>query len=225
MANRLILQGRALLVESSRIIIPKTSSLQEQSISKQLSFFEKSYRITVYISIIFYGILGISIYAISGLWLGSHDEVFINFSLILIVGWFFNTLITPAYFSNLGSAHLKPNIMAHIIIGLSTFSLGIILGDLYKEIGVIIALSTSLAIGSLFVNIEFFKRNRILTNIKHIHKTLYDLMAISFTLNIINLYAIYNFQNTALISTLFLLLLLITVALLTIKRVYKTNAD
>lgn len=224
MANRLILQGRALIVESSRIIIPKTSSLQEKNISEQQAFFENSYQIILYITIIFYGTLGILIYPISEIWLGNNNETFISFSLILITGWFFNTLITPAYFSNLGTANLKPNIIAHIIIGLSTLILGVAFGKLSGELGVVIGLSISLATGSLFVNIEFFNRKKILTSIKKIHKEFYDLLATSLILNIINIYILYNYKIMALAITFLLTFLFIMLVPLTIKRIYHKNA-
>lgn len=161
MANRLILQGRALIVESSRIIIPKMSSLQEQNMPAQKSFFRKSYKITFYTSTIFYIIFSILIIPTITFWLGSKNiESVISFSFILLIGWYFNTLTTPVYFANLGTGFLKPNIITQGIIGALIFILGSAFGIFYQETGVVFAVAVSLVIGSFFIIIEYSRRTQ-----------------------------------------------------------------
>ena len=151
MANRLILQGRSLIIEASRVMVPAIARLQEQEKGQAKELFIISYRSTFFVSALFYGLLGISITAISMLWLGHDQATFIQFALLLNLGWFSNTLIGPAYFSNLGSGKLRANMYSHIIMGLSSLLVGGALGSLYGGLGVILGAITGLLSGSFFL--------------------------------------------------------------------------
>ncbi len=159
MANTFILQGRAVIVEASRVMVPAIASLQEQDSVKTTQLFIISYRITFYVSVLFYGLLGISITTISMLWLGHYQAMFIRFSLLLIMGWFVNTLIGPAYFSNLGSGKLRDNVISHAIIGLCSLFVGSALGLMnYGGVGVVIGTIAGLISGSVFLLVSHIKQ-------------------------------------------------------------------
>jgi len=159
MANTFILQGRAVIVEASRVMVPTIASLQEHDLTKATQLFITSYRITFYVSVLFYGLLGISITTISMLWLGQYQAMFIQFSLLLVIGWFVNTLIGPAYFSNLGSGRLRDNVISHAIIGLCSLFVGSALGLMnYGGVGIVIGVITGLIAGSMFLLISHIRR-------------------------------------------------------------------
>jgi O-antigen/teichoic acid export membrane protein len=158
MSNRLILQGRAMIVEASRIMVPAIATLQEHDSGKAKQLFITSYSITFYVSVLFYGALGIFITTISMLWLGHYQAMFIQFALLLNLGWFVNTLIGPAYFSNLGSGMLRTNMISHIIMGLSSLFVGIVLGLNYSGIGVVIGTVFGLIAGSMFLLVSHIKQ-------------------------------------------------------------------
>jgi O-antigen/teichoic acid export membrane protein len=158
MANRLILQGRAIIVEASRVMVPAIATLQEHDTTKATQLFMTSYRMMFYVAVLFYGLLGISITTISMLWLGNYQVTFIQFALLLNLGWFANTLIGPAYFSNLGSGKLRANMISHIIIGLCSLFVGVVLGLNYGGVGVVIGTVVGLIAGSMFLLISHIKQ-------------------------------------------------------------------
>lgn len=158
MANKLILQGRAIIVEASRVMVPAIATLQEHDVVKATQLFMTSYRMTFYVSVLFYGSLGIFITTISMLWLGHYQATFIQFALLLNLGWFANTLIGPAYFSNLGSGKLRANMISHVIMGLCSLIVGGVLGLNFGGVGVVIGTITGLFTGSMFLLISHIKQ-------------------------------------------------------------------
>jgi len=161
MANKLILQGRALIANASRVMVPAVAVLQETDENKARRLFMASYRLTFYVSVVFFGMLGIFISSISMLWLGSYETTFIQYALLLNLGWFVNTLINPAYFSNLGTGKLIPNMVAHTLIGLISPIVGGGLGLYYGGVGVVLGMVVGLSIGSIYVLIEYFYRSEL----------------------------------------------------------------
>ncbi|MBA3035687.1 MAG: oligosaccharide flippase family protein [Desulfobacterium sp.] len=157
MANKLILQGRSLIVEASRVMVPAIAALQKHDIVKATQLFLISYRITFYVAVLFYGLLGIFITTISMLWLGHYQATFIQYALLLNLGWFTNTLIGPAYLANLGTGKLRPNMISHFIMGLCSLLVGIPLGFYYGGVGVVVGTISGLITGSIFLLISHIK--------------------------------------------------------------------
>lgn len=155
MANKLILQGRALIVEASRVMVPAIATLQEHDASKAKQLFVSSYQLTFYVAVLFYGALGVLLPTISILWLGHYQASFVQFALLLNLAWFANTLINPAYFANLGAGALRSNMIAHTIIGLFTAVIGGGLGARYGGHGVVVGTVISLIMGSMFVLVTY----------------------------------------------------------------------
>jgi O-antigen/teichoic acid export membrane protein len=83
------------------------------------------------------------------------------FSMILTVAWFLNTLMSPAYFANLGTGELRWNTGGHVAIGVLNFLLGVSLGLLYGGIGVVLAWALALLIGSGFILFSYHIGHRI----------------------------------------------------------------
>ena len=158
MANKLILQGRAIIVEASRVMVPAIATLQEHDTVKATQLFMISYRMTFYVAVLFYGLLGISITTISMLWLGHYKATFVQFAGLLNVGWFANTLIGPAYFANLGSGKLRANMISHAIMGLCSLIIGIALGLNFGGVGVVVGTTAGLIAGSMFLLISHIKQ-------------------------------------------------------------------
>jgi len=161
MANGLILRGRGLIVEASRVLVPAIATLKESSAGSERQLFNTSYRLMFYVSILFYGAMGSSITMISMLWLGHYHATFIQFALLLNLAWFVNTLISPAYFSNLGTGLLRPNMIAHALIGLFTPLAGWVLGEYYGGIGVVISVVIGLIIGSVYLLLNYLNKNEL----------------------------------------------------------------
>ncbi len=159
MANNFILQGRALIVQTSRVIVPAVASLQEEDSNLARQWFIVSYRLTFYVSVLFYGLIGISVTTICRLWLGQYQATFIQFALLLNIGWFVNTLIGPAYFSNLGSGKLRANVISDAIMGLCSPFLAAVLGYSFGGVGVVVGTILGLITGSIFLLISHIKQS------------------------------------------------------------------
>lgn len=158
MANKLILQVRSIIVEASRVMVPAVATLQMHEADKKTQFFMTSYRLMFYVAVLFYGLLGICISAISMLWIGHYQVIFIQFALILNVGWFINTLTVASYFSNLGSGKLRANMISQVIIGVCSSILGIALGSSYGGLGVVVGTCVGLISGGAYLLNAHFKQ-------------------------------------------------------------------
>ncbi len=158
-ANKLILQGRAIIVEASRVLVPSIASLQVVDADRARQIFVSSYRLTFYVAVVFYGLLGVGLSAISLIWLGHYEPVFVQFALLLNVGWFVNTLIAPAYFSNLGSGSLRTNLISHVIMGTVGPASGYLLGLLFGGFGVVLGTVIGLISGSLYLCIVHIQKS------------------------------------------------------------------
>ena len=153
MANKLILQGRSVIVEASRFLVPSIAALPAGDSGKARDIFVTSYRVIFYVAVVFFGLLGIALTGISLVWLGHYERTFVQFALILNVGWFINTLVVPAYFSNLGSGSLRANVISHAVMGVVAAVAGWALGIGFGGLGVLIGTTLGLVSGSLILSI------------------------------------------------------------------------
>lgn len=161
MANGLVLKVRTIIVEANRVLVPMTASLQDAYEAKAKQLVYISYKLTFYVSIIFYSLLGIFMTTISIFWFGHYQGMFILFALLLSFGWFINTLAGPAYFFNLGSGKLGVNMVSHIIMGLSSLFIGIVFGLAYNGLGVVIGAVVGLSLGSIFLISSYIKQSKL----------------------------------------------------------------
>lgn len=151
MANRLILQGRSLIVEAGRVIVPSVAYSEGSDSISASNLYQTAYRVTYFTSILFYGFLGICLYGIGYLWIGRFEPEFLAFALILLAAWCVNTLIGPAYFSNLGAGRLKNNILSHVIMGVVAPLAGVSLGTVFGGVGVVWGIAIGLVAGSVYL--------------------------------------------------------------------------
>ncbi len=156
-ASKLILQVRAIPIEVNRVIVPTVSDLQQREPKKIVDLFVVSYRILFFASVIFYAALGIFLPMISYLLIGKYDSTFVHFALLLIFGWSVNTVIGPAFFSNLGTGNLRPNVISHVIMSVVGLCAGITLGLFLDGTGVLVGNILGLVTGSLFLLISYLK--------------------------------------------------------------------
>lgn len=158
MANNLILKLRALIVEGSRVMVPSIASLGRSESAQTKRAFLQAYTLNYYVSILLFGLLGIATVPIAIIWLGDRQHTFILFALLLQLGWFCNTLIGPAYFSNLGLGDLRENMASHVISSLVTVIATVVLGAAIGAMGVVMAVAIGLISGSIFLVVAFMKK-------------------------------------------------------------------
>lgn len=150
-ANNLILKCRSILIEASRVMVPLRANIKDDAPEESKSLFLCAHELNAYIAIYCYGVLAILTSSVSILILGHRQDDFIQFALILNIGWLLNTMIGPAYFNNLGSGKLRPNMISHLLTSLTTSIFGVMGGLLIGDLGVIFSTSLGLILGGVFL--------------------------------------------------------------------------
>lgn len=161
MANKMIIQLRALIVSSNQVLIPVIANLKERAPKKVQSIYLSSYQLLFYLALPLYSLIIVSMPIISKLWTGHYEKTFVLFGTLLAIGWFLNTLNVPAYFANLGIGKLRWNVVGYITIALLNVILGFTLGIFYGGIGVVVAWSVSLALGSSIIYLSYHIKHKI----------------------------------------------------------------
>lgn len=161
MASRMIQQFRALIVSANQVLVPAIAGLQEKAPAKIQSVYVTSYQLLFYFALPLYSLIIVSTPMISELWIGHYENLFVLFGTLLAIGWFLNTLASPAYFANLGTGELRWNLVGHIAIALLNAGLGFLLGALYDGVGVVVAWISSLILGSSLIYLSYHIKYKI----------------------------------------------------------------
>jgi len=164
MASKMVQQFRALIVSANRVLVPAIADLQEKIPEKIESIYLASYQLLFYLALFLFSLIILCIPIISELWIGHYERVFVVFGMLLAAGWFFNILSTPAYFTYLGTGELRWNVISHVTTGLLNAGLGFLFGLFYGGIGVVVAWTVSLVLGSSIVNVSYHIVYRIPLN-------------------------------------------------------------
>lgn len=153
MANKLIIQLRSLIVESSKIIVPitaKNNSVESDS-STHFIFVENIMKITSFSSFFIFSFLAITIPIISSFWFGFLNFQFIYFAFILLSGYFVTTLSTPIFLVNLGTGHVRQNLYSYIAMASTSVIFGNLLGYFFQGFGVTLAVCFSLICSAFYL--------------------------------------------------------------------------
>lgn len=161
MANKMIIQFRALIVSANKVLIPVIADLKEGTAEKIQSIYLSSYQLIFYLALPLYSLIIVSMPIISELWIGHYERIFVLFGALLAIGWFLNTLNAPAHYANLGTGELRWNVISHVIIALLNVVFGFLLGILYDGIGVVFAWIISLSFGSSIIYLSYHIRHKI----------------------------------------------------------------
>ncbi len=161
MANRMVLQFRALIVSANQVIVPSIAGLQEKAPERIRSVYLTNYNLLFYLSFPLYTLIIISIPLISEIWIGHYERIFIIFGILLGMGWFLNTLASPSYFANLGTGALRWNVIGHMTAAILNVMLGIILGFLFNGVGVVVAWVIALSLGSSVIYVAYHLTQKI----------------------------------------------------------------
>src|SRR5574337_153421 len=98
MANRMIAQFRALIISANQVLVPTIADLQETNPALIENVYRDSYRILAFFALPLFSTIIAVAPIISELWIGQYERVFVFFTILLSIGWFFNILTVPAYF-------------------------------------------------------------------------------------------------------------------------------
>lgn len=159
MANRLVTQVRGFLVSANQVFIPVFTGTNEKSIESTHHLYKKVFSINFILSILCLTFIIASVIPISKIWINHLDNEFIVITILLALAYWWNIVMSPAYFANLGSAALKDNVAGNIIIALFNIALCFILGYFFKGYGVVMGWSLALSLGSAYIVYKYHKKN------------------------------------------------------------------
>lgn len=168
MAQRMVFQLRALIATAHQAIVPTISALQEQAPDKLAAIYRQSFQLLVFFVLPALPFFIVLTPFISYLWIGAYNAHFILFANLIFVGWFANLLANPAYFANLGTGHLKWNVVGHLVMGALNLVLGLVLGTWYGGTGIVVGFVISILAGSFVIPLAYHQKHGIKT------KTLLD---------------------------------------------------
>ncbi len=161
MANKMIIQFRALIVSANQVLIPAIADLKEKTPKKIKLVYLTSYNLVFYLALPLYSLIIVSMPIASELWIGHYEKIFVLFGTLLAIGWFLNTLNVPAHYANLGTGELRWSVISHVIIALLNIVFGFLLGIIYDGIGVVLAWIISLSFGSSIIYLSYHIRHKI----------------------------------------------------------------
>lgn len=161
MASKMIYKLRELINSANQTLVPAIAHLQERTPERIESVYLVSRELILYLSLPLYSLIVIMAPAISWLWIGHYERSFVAFCLVLSVGWLVNTLSIPAHVTYLGIGELNWVLVGHALVAFFNTALGFSLGILFSGMGVAIARSLALMIGSTVIYVSLFKRIRM----------------------------------------------------------------
>jgi O-antigen/teichoic acid export membrane protein len=157
MANRLIVQAKGLLTSANQVITPYYAKLQATDSAKISHIYLRNLQLVALLGSVLFGTILASGPLLSLIWIGHLEIQFLVFLGILSMGWFANALAIPAYFANLGIAHLGPNVRGHLVIMLGMVVVSVSLGPWFKPYGSALAWPAGLLLGSFVINQGFLR--------------------------------------------------------------------
>jgi len=155
MANRMVMQLRALIVSAYQAVVPTIADLHERDQHQVRNVYEGSLRLVHYLVVCAIPLLLLVVPLISLLWLGEVHSTFVMFTSVLVVAWFVNILATPSYFANMGTGDLWWNVIAQGTQGGVTAILGITLGMAFGGAGVVIAFFLAIVLAAATVTLSY----------------------------------------------------------------------
>ena len=161
MAQKMVVQLRALIAVAHRSLVPTLADLHERNPALLETVYAKSYRLLLFLVLPSLPLLIALSPFVSELWLGTYEPLFMIFAALLFTGWFLNLLSIPAYIANLGTGHLRWNVWGHVTIGVLNGILGGLLGWLYGPIGVVVGFVTALLAGSVLIALAYQRAHSI----------------------------------------------------------------
>lgn len=161
MANRLVLKTREMILSMFQVLIPVYASQIENDYEKIKSTYSKSINYLLFLAIPIFALLVIATPLISVFLIGSFEEQFYIFVIILLCSWFINIINAPAYFAFLGIGLLRWNVLSHLTVGVLNLVLCYIFGFYFGGAGTVLGWALALSLGSLIISFKFNSLQKI----------------------------------------------------------------
>ncbi len=161
MASQMVLKLRAIIISANQALTPAIAELHETAPDKVRDLYLKSYQILFFVAVPFYAGIYIALPVISELWLGHVDQQFLLFGALLVGGYGVCNLIGPAYFVNLGTGHLKWNVVSHVTMGGLNLLFGWYFGEAFAGGGVVFGSMLAMTLASSFVLVGVHRQYKV----------------------------------------------------------------
>lgn len=158
MASKMVAQFRAIMVNVNQVLVPVITHLNETQQAEVQTLYKKTYLLVFGVSATFYAAVLACVPVISHIWLGNYNDYFLGTAWLMLAAMQINTLTGAAFFSNMGTGQVGVNSMAQVLIGLVNLGFGSLLGYLAGGAGVIAAYAFAIVAGSLFLLLNFQRR-------------------------------------------------------------------
>lgn len=158
MASQLIQKARSIIISAQQALVPEIAGSKVEDHQTLVSLYKKTYGLSFVLVLPYYCMLAISLPLISILWIGHYEPFFVNYGVLLVVGWFAANLSAVSYFYNIGTGALIWNTVDHVLTGFLNIALAAVLGHYYGGIGVVVAAMISLLIPNLMLIFVVNKR-------------------------------------------------------------------
>ncbi len=151
MAHKLVSQVRAVVATAHAALVPTLTAWHETDAARTRRFYADSCRAMLLIVAVGWPVLAGAGPYVSALWLGTYEPFFAFSLATLATGWMLNLLVNPAYYDNMGSGGLAPNVVGHVLIGVLNAGLGWLGGWWLGPEGVVVAFVVALLAGSGYI--------------------------------------------------------------------------
>lgn len=150
-AYRLVIQLRSVLVASTQVIVPRLTSERARGAAGGMAAIAKLTASLLRLAgPALWGIL-VVLPLLSAAMIESVDVELMNYGLALTLAWLVNAVAVPAYYGNFVDGALRVNRTSHAIMLIAAAVLGAPAGVYFGALGVVIATSLAIALGSAFI--------------------------------------------------------------------------
>lgn len=154
-AARYVVTLREFLVQANQVLVPTVSSLQEREPESLPIIYRQSYRLIFFLAVPAFALLVVFSPAVSRIWIGHYEPVFVLFVALLAAGWLINVLCNPAYVIDLGTGMLRSVTMGCVLTAFLNAGLGFAVGKLFGPAAVVAASTLSLITGYVIVLADY----------------------------------------------------------------------
>ncbi len=160
MANRLAMQFRGVLVSGNQSLLPVIVSIEDQK-EKAQKFYKGTFDTIFVTSIITFVSIFLTSASISIIWIGQNEFIFTTSLELLCLGYFFNVISGPAYFTEMSYGKLNLILMNHMFLCVCNAFFGTLLGFYFGGTGVVIGWVIGLILASFYLMIRHHQIQKI----------------------------------------------------------------
>lgn len=164
MANRIVTRFYFIAIAPLGALTPHVATGSVSGTDQTVEIgkiYRESFSMLLYLQLPYYACLAAGMGLILTLWKGQFDHLFLAVALLQLPGAFAKSLSVPAYMINIGTGHLRWNILSQFATCLTGLILGLGLGELWGGTGVLIAATIALGGAAQISLVALHLENRI----------------------------------------------------------------